>query len=132
MRCCSKKVLWVYAVFIIVGILLYSNDVKSDEVYVNDNRLYMKLDKEIGGYITLETERCDIESKKGEYSYKAIIENGFGGTRRACWYRAEPPERNLFPLVLIVEEMIVLDKDGKEQTFYNVGSFAQYYFKPTK
>lgn len=98
----------------------------ADNAIIGD-KLYMKLDSEIGGYITLETVKCEIESKKQEYSYKAVIENGKGDTRRACWYRAEPPDSNHIPLVIVLEEITYQGKVG-----YNIGSFGQYYFKPTK
>lgn len=126
MRCCSKKVLYVYAIFIIVGLFMWSN-AGADEVYTNSDKLYMKLDPELGGYVVLHTERCEIESQMEEYSYKASIEINGGLVRRACWYRAQPPRPNLKPLVLIVEEVVFEGKTG-----YNIGSFAQYYFKPTR
>lgn len=113
------KVVIGYALFLIVGVFMWSSCQAEEK--------YMKLDPEIGGYITITTQPCEIEAKKDEYSYKAIIQVGTGDSRRGCWYRAEPPHKGLVPMVLIVEEM---EYDGK--IIYNIGSFGQYYFKATK
>ena len=95
----------------------------------NAENKYMKIDKSIGGHITIMTEPCEIPIWKNEFPLKAILENGTGEIRRACWARSEAHWNDKFkPLVLIKEEITL--EDGR--VVYLTGSFAQSYFVDVK
>lgn len=95
----------------------------------NAENKYMKLDKEIGGWITISTEPCEVPKFKDEFPLKAILENGSGETRRGCWYKSEEHWNDKFKSQVLIKEEIILPS-GNE--LYPVGSFAQYYFEDTK
>ena len=92
--------------------------------------MYMKLDKSIGGYLTLTLEPCEISKVKDPYEFKAIIDSNMG-SRRACWNTHEitpEMEGKVIPMVHVVEEDILEDNTR----LYYIHTIARYYFKPSK
>jgi hypothetical protein len=92
---------------------------------------YMKLDETVGGgYFTIIADApCEIEIFLNDYPLKGVIDDGHGGTRRACWKRVENHWNDRFESMVIAKEEIVFE-DGS--VFYPTHSFAQYYFRPEK
>lgn len=132
LRTCSKVFVIIYFVFVLVGVFMASTPHAEEEVITN--KLYMKLDADVGGYLTIYSDefcQIDNDSVKRDFPHKALIENGQGQVRQGCWGTFAPPDEHHVELVVVVEEMLI-NVDNQPRVMYNVGSFAKYYFVPNK
>ena len=85
--------------------------------------LYMKIE---GGFVEIKVEACEVQKVSKHYPFKATLVVG-DEVRRGCWNIPEV-EFDGVPMVQVVEEVPI----GVDEVYYTIGTFAKYYFSPSK